>query len=575
MLSGISHLHDLVKEGWNHLHLQRPLAAWATWQRALRLDPGNAEVTDALERLANAGDLPAASRAVYRFQAPKSPEKREAWDQHLRETGNLDDLDAALQAFQSLIEVDATDVDAWLNCVLCLAWIGRNPEAIKALERVVPLLASSDPARAADSWALGEVLRLGAGAETLADDFRYSWTLPWADGLGSIGEFVNRWPNLFPAAIPRIPDTEQIAQTKVFEWLDRPAWASSSPTPRRADVLPRIVAAVIQMPRSLRVSSPDPTSLALIEHDPKYHEVVRLLALARREKTPLSLARADAGLATFKLPPGLDQEARAELSRSVVETYYETHWIHLPRQGLDGKSPLDASRAGGRGDTVARAKLAGVIRFREQLGTRPNVTAVYHGYPFDRLRRRLGLIESNENPGSLDPADVTCMSEAELDGLELPNLDDATLVEAFQSAVAFQDDARLVRFAKVLAGRSLENAGVDLRSVFAPLVRSAMKADDPDVALEWIDRAIALRTDSEVRRTFMTWSAEVLARTGKPEAALRAYQALLADSSPAALASVARDGAETLRDNGHDAEADALIALTSPHANRESTPNES
>src|SRR5262245_50183615 len=29
----------LVHRGWDHLRLQRPLAAWASWQQALRLAP--------------------------------------------------------------------------------------------------------------------------------------------------------------------------------------------------------------------------------------------------------------------------------------------------------------------------------------------------------------------------------------------------------------------------------------------------------------------------------------------------------------------------------------------------------
>ena len=42
-MAATSTQHDetlaLVHEGWNHLMSQRPLAAWGTWQRALRLDP--------------------------------------------------------------------------------------------------------------------------------------------------------------------------------------------------------------------------------------------------------------------------------------------------------------------------------------------------------------------------------------------------------------------------------------------------------------------------------------------------------------------------------------------------------
>ena len=52
----------LVHEGWNHLMSQRPLAAWGTWQRALRIDPESAAARQALETLASASDLPLAAR---------------------------------------------------------------------------------------------------------------------------------------------------------------------------------------------------------------------------------------------------------------------------------------------------------------------------------------------------------------------------------------------------------------------------------------------------------------------------------------------------------------------------------
>src|SRR5262249_52642268 len=153
----------------------------------------------------------------------------------------------------------------------------------------------------------------------------------------------------------------------------------------RAEELPRVLASVVSTPRLLRLSSPDPTGFAVL-NDAPFARVAHVLGTARREKTPLALAFADAALGTFKVPPGLDAAERAGLYRAVVERYYEDLWVHLPRVGLDGRTPLQAAAAA-RGDAVARAKLAGVVRFREQLGERPGHAAVYQGYPFDRLRR--------------------------------------------------------------------------------------------------------------------------------------------------------------------------------------------
>ncbi len=69
---------SLVHEGWNHLMSQRPLAAWGTWQRALRLDRSTAAARMAIETLEGAADLPMAARKVYRFRKPATDARKRA-----------------------------------------------------------------------------------------------------------------------------------------------------------------------------------------------------------------------------------------------------------------------------------------------------------------------------------------------------------------------------------------------------------------------------------------------------------------------------------------------------------------
>ena len=541
----------LVKQGWTHLQRGCPLAAWASWQRALRVVPDDPAALGALERLATAADLPAAARAVYRFQTPTDDARRARWDRHLRE-GGLDDLDAAATAFRAIVENDPRDHAAWINLGFCLAWLARNAEAIAALERVVALQAESDPETAADAWTLAEVLRLGAGAEALADDLRYSWTLDWTNGPPP--GLIEIWPNLYAMPVPTDPVSgrQLLDNGQVHEWLDRPLPGPGSPPTTNPAELPRRIAAVIVTPRLLRLSSPDPTGFSALDDDPRCQPIARLLATARREKTPLGLADADAPLGTFRLPEHLDPDARRALSRSILEYYYEDLWIHLPRQGLDNRSPRDAAR----GDAVARARLAGVVRFREQLGARTTVAAIYQGYPFDRLRRRLGLVDPADCPATLDPADVSCMSEAELARLDLPALDPARLAEAFRSASALRDDPLALRFASEILDREPPAlAGLDPVALFSPQVRAAMSAGETESALALLDRAIALVSDTPARRTFSTWSAEILSRAGAPDSAAETYRRLVETADPSQAAAVALDAAETLLDNAHTAHA--------------------
>ncbi len=216
--------------------------------------------------------------------------------------------------------------------------------------------------RAAHAWTLAELLRFGGGAETVADDLRYAWVFEWEAGHAPTADLFEAWPDLVPVTLPPDPTSGALrvaAGQRLFEWLDRPLPTQPA---ARAEDLPRVLAAVVLTPRLLRLSSPDLTGFALL-CEPPWERLLRPLQPCRREKTPLPIAWADAALGTFQFPVGLDDDARARLARDAVEHYYENVWIHLPRLGLDGRTPLEAAR----GDVVARAKLAGVVDFRAQL----------------------------------------------------------------------------------------------------------------------------------------------------------------------------------------------------------------
>ena len=129
---------SLVHEGWNHLMSQRPLAAWGTWQRALRIDPESAAARQAIETLESAPDLPLAARQVYRFRKPATPAQRSAWNQVIR-NGQTAELADAADAFGRLTDEAPEDAEAWFNKGLCLAWLGQDRQAIECLAEVVGL----------------------------------------------------------------------------------------------------------------------------------------------------------------------------------------------------------------------------------------------------------------------------------------------------------------------------------------------------------------------------------------------------------------------------------------------------
>src|SRR5512135_3221515 len=99
----------LVHQGWNQL--QRPLAASASWHRALRLKPGDPAASRALATLESAAELPAAERGVPRFQAPSDPARRARWDARFQGR-DLGDLVDAAGTFAALAADDPEDASA-------------------------------------------------------------------------------------------------------------------------------------------------------------------------------------------------------------------------------------------------------------------------------------------------------------------------------------------------------------------------------------------------------------------------------------------------------------------------------
>ena len=186
----------------------------------------------------------------------------------------------------------------------------------------------------------------------------------------------------------------------------------------------------------------------------------------RREATPLPLGLLDAAVWTFRLPRGLDDQEERRCTRDAVEHYFENLWIHVPRQGLDDRTPLEASLAADSGDPIAKARLAAIVRIREQLGARAPTARLYQGYPFDRLRRRLGLAPND--PATIDPEDLASMSGKDLGRLDPAALDDSRLAEAYQSASSLRDEAASDRFAAELRRRDRPSRPNPTRSAREP-----------------------------------------------------------------------------------------------------------
>ena len=323
----------------------------------------------------------------------------------------------------------------------------------------------------------------------------------------------------------------------------------SSP-PSRANCagwrLPIVLASVFISRNSLRLSSPRPATLERIA-EVLFARLEARPASIRREAAPLPLPFLDADLWIFRIPADALPSSGDDLTREAIEHYFENEWIHRERKALGERSPLGASIDAGRGDAVARAKLTAVVKLREQLGSRVSTRALYKGYPFDRLRRRLGL--ECVDTTAVDPLDLGCAAPDELDLLDPPALDDARLIDAASSAAGLGDDARTVRFAAELVRRGSQSAGPSIWSRWSPPSSGKRRAGViktlHSTGLGRRDRSPTPRlpprlTSGELRSWHVT-----IAATPRFEV----YQSLIGQDG--AGAAMALDGALTMIDNGH------------------------
>ncbi len=405
------------------------------------------------------------------------------------------------ELFGRLAAEGLPDPAAWYNRALCLAWSGDNLEAIAALEHVVSLEAGSAFEQAVEAWTMAEILRQGGGAETLADDLRFACTIAWKPA--DTAELLEEFPEIQRIPTPREPgaDPDEGPVIEVFEWLDRPV-ASLDQTPVTAADLPAVLASVYVSPQALRLSSPRLSSIKHIEEIllPRLEDEERSI---RREASPLPFAFLDADLWTFRIPPGVEPNLADQLRREAVESYFENEWIHHPRKGLGGVSAA-LGRAPSSEWRCGRPRQAHGCRSTPRAAWQPSQRAfLYQGYPFDRLRRRLGL--ELDHGTTVDLNDLSCASPEELDRVDPIALDDARLVETIASAVGLRDDARTARLAAELLRRQPRAIPrLDLTSVVSPLVRQAIARNDPDAALSWIERAKSMGNDMTAK-TLEIW----------------------------------------------------------------------
>jgi tetratricopeptide (TPR) repeat protein len=565
---------SLVQAGWRHLEAQCPLAAWAAWQRATRLDPDNRAAKEALDVLARASDLPQVLRATHHLKSPRGESARRRWDAAFA-AASADELEQIARLFEKLFAADTTDCEALFNEALAHAWLGNNSAARMQFEQYGALVAAANPDAASDAFMLARFLAHGEPPRFDSPvDWNYTLEIQSRDSAGHVSDRLRRDAHWVECRLAlELGDVHAVSEgTQVFEWLDRPM--PSADAIRSADELPRVLASVIITPGALRFSSTDRWRLRQIEW-PLARALSGVTYIVERRSSPLPIRLMDAAAWSFRLPRAIDPEVSLRLSREAIELFYENEWARQPRYGLlpssdDGPvSPLAASRVAHTSPHAAlvHARLEALIETREQLAERPMVELPPTGYPFDRLRNRLG--REPRDADLVDPTDVSCMSERQLEALETDHWELPLLCDAFRSAHGL-----LGRSAGVVGALAEEiidrNGGALLRQEADALLDAAicraLVRDDPGQAIEYLDRyeAHARPDDAEpARRAFaVAWRAAIATE----QSAWRAVNAPSHASDSASLeARAALACANRLLERGCVAQALALMLDVHEH----------
>ena len=332
----------------------------------------------------------------------------------------------AADTFAAPRDDDPADAPAWYNHALCLAWLGENAEAVDSLDRVVRARGGGRFDLAVDAWTLAEVLRHGGRG-------RARWPMTCATPGSSNGPATTS---------PNSPTTGPGSSPSRLRRSTRPPACQRSPRPRSSSGstarcpdsarevrsgadLPQSPGQVFRTHRTLRLSSPDPQTLDAI-HD-RLSEADRCRSRAfRREASPLALPFLDAAVWTFRGPAEstarLNSRSRARGRRALLRESLDPPAAPGPGQPLAPRRlPARPRRA-----TPARAASSPPSSGSANSSAPGLRTAeLYQGYPFDRLRRRLGL--EPDDPAAIDRDDLTCAGEAELDRLDPTTLDDVSV----------------------------------------------------------------------------------------------------------------------------------------------------
>jgi tetratricopeptide (TPR) repeat protein len=503
----LAQIYALVAECESYLH--RPVAARAALKIAIHNAPGQEELRAALDRFfGEQSPLPKLARQEYTLLSPQQTESGAvppAWERTLaaREDIRLSDLAAI---FEDLTRDRSGDAAAWYNLALAYAWLGEHPKAVEAIDRYVPLEANEDHAAAA--WALAEVLRCGRGMEEQTDHLEHWVVLPIQDG----NQVVPLLEQLGKDQRLLLFKTEQ--QSAIVGLVtEKPPLLTGSPahaSPLQAHIavgqgvvqLWHVNAdAVTRLRQELQLLHPGAFA-------PNHHEF----------KVTSAFSEILSEAVVFPVGNISDEELTKRLHER-MEYFFEEVWIQRPLIALEHQSPINAAA-----DRKLRKKVKGVIAFLEDCAV-----VVRARYDFDRLRRKLGLLEAAAK-STRATLDVSSMAASELAALKPADLPDDQLEEAYRAAQKLDADELAENFADNLVSRTASTRPADRGPIFFYLVQKALHDGRLDDALDRVEegeRFDCENNEGRRRNEFELRRGQVLVRRKEANQAWDVFQRLI------------------------------------------------
>ncbi len=511
-------LADIYRKVYDcEMKMNRPIAARAAAELALRCDPANENLRQGIANVFNKENpnLPASAVEAHTFKvlpASASADRRAAWDTALK-TGGSPKLADAVKAFEQLTQGEHVEAAAWYNLGLCQAWTGNNSAGVAALDQYVQ--AETDEAQAGQAWALAELLLFGHGMEDQADVVEHSIFFGVRDPKAFVAELgaLEREGLLIGA---QVNQEEGVLHATI---LEQPGPALTPELAARQNLKP--AAHVVLMGTLVQLSHNQKESLEGVfeRFKAKLGDVI-VQSQAIRGPAKFVDAVAEAIAAPRN---ATSQEDAQERIRAGFEKFFEEVWIHRPLKSVGNVPPIDAV-----GHRTLRKKLRGAVQFIRECGELAKVP-----YDFDRLARKLNLLNATGSVATDGAAkiDISALNAAELAALKTDTLNSADMDQAFLSAVKLDAKEIAGAFAAKLVERPAYPERTDRFPLFQLLIGQAITNSNLDAALDYVndgERDDCERNEGRRRNDYAFRRAQVHAKRGEFDDAERVYDGLIA-----------------------------------------------